>query len=169
MEISDEQIWDGEDSYAVFKSLMGEAFAPFATETVAEHNLTKMAEWGVSTLQGGVSAAKNVGFWDLSFKACLAAGTLQRDPGWIPAPIETSSYSRNGTDFRLNKRRKDISLMASSRDSWIQAREDFNERNISTARGRSCRRWEARKWLEACRSSRDVFRSLHGILGFRFR
>jgi hypothetical protein len=73
----------GIETFEAFKALAGNAFAPYATAAVLAENLEKITAWSVANLPGGLAAATQVGFFDLGFRNCVAAGTLKRDPTWI--------------------------------------------------------------------------------------
>jgi hypothetical protein len=83
MAITDEQLWEGEDSFEAFKVAAGERAAAYFTVDVVEENLKTITAWGVENLHGGFAAAKNIGFFELGFDQCLKGGTLARDPNWI--------------------------------------------------------------------------------------
>src|ERR1700693_663306 len=83
MAITDEQLLEGEDSFEAFKVAAGERAAAYFTDDVVEENLRAITTWGVENLPGGFSAARNIGFFELSFAQCLKAGSLVRDPNWI--------------------------------------------------------------------------------------
>jgi hypothetical protein len=83
MAITDEELWAGEDSFEAFKVAAGDRVAPYFTENVVEDNLKTITRWGVENLPGGFSAARNIGFFELSFAQCLKAGSLLRDSNWI--------------------------------------------------------------------------------------
>ena len=83
MPIDDELIQEGEDTYHTFRIAAGDFFAPYATDAVAEHNTDVMVEWAKANLPYGLNSLTKIGGWEISFRACLAAGTLQRDPSWL--------------------------------------------------------------------------------------
>jgi hypothetical protein len=83
MPIPDELIFEAEDTYNAWKIAAGELFAPFATEAVAEFNTDVMVAWAKDNLPYSLNSLTKIGGWEISFRSCLAAGTLQRDPSWI--------------------------------------------------------------------------------------
>jgi hypothetical protein len=82
MSIDNEQLSEAEVSYDVFRISMGESFAPFATVSVAERNIEVMVSWAKDNLPNGIASLILQGGWEVSFNACLAAGTLTRDLNW---------------------------------------------------------------------------------------
>ena len=81
MAITDEELREFEITFQAFKSAMGDAFAPYATEAVVENNLKTMCEWSVANLPGGIAAASNIGFFELAFVNCVSK--LTRDPNYV--------------------------------------------------------------------------------------
>jgi hypothetical protein len=78
------EICAGEDAFEEFRLAMGERLEPFITPAVAEENMKVIAHWAVEHISGGLSAARNLGWWDISFRNALAAGLLVKDPSWKP-------------------------------------------------------------------------------------
>jgi hypothetical protein len=74
---------DAEDTYNSWKIAAGDLFAPFATEAVAEYNTDVMVAFAKDNLPYSLNSLTKIGGWEISFRACLAAGTLQRDPSWL--------------------------------------------------------------------------------------
>jgi hypothetical protein len=83
MPIDDELIQEGEDTYHTFRIAAGDFFAPYATDAVAEHNTDVMVEWAKTNLPYGLNSLTKIGGWEISFRACLGADALERDPNWI--------------------------------------------------------------------------------------
>src|ERR1700676_3841529 len=60
-----------------------EAYHAYCTPAVEDHSLRVACEWGAANLPGGFQAFREIGAFELSFRTCLNAGTLQRDANWL--------------------------------------------------------------------------------------
>jgi hypothetical protein len=83
MATDDELIQEAEDTYHTFRIAAGEWFGPYATASVAQFNTDRMVEFAKDNLPYSLNSLTKIGGWEISFRACLAAGTLQRDETWI--------------------------------------------------------------------------------------
>jgi hypothetical protein len=82
--ITSDQMAVVDAKYESFKIEAGELWAPYATTPELEElNLTVLYGYGRDVFPSGLLAFMQIGAYELSFNACVAAGTLSRDPNWL--------------------------------------------------------------------------------------
>jgi hypothetical protein len=79
-EFTTEQL-DYLDALATFEAAGGVRIAPYFTSQVKDGNVQKLLEFGAENISGGLNAASNVGFWEISFRAIQSS--LTADPAYV--------------------------------------------------------------------------------------